>query len=202
MGVATDESVSKCSKTTVQNCLLSFEEATLAEKMVEVLLPFKKGTEVLCSETNPTIYKVLPVILKLSRVLEENDNDPAAAKALKKKMRDQMHERTETEDVALLGTILNPYTKGFEHVPADKARAQQVLMSAMKDINIDEIRVVVKKEKDENQQEIMPELPKLPGVPEGIDTEAPKDENKDIKKAPELVPELKHEPPTVKISRY
>ena len=55
---------------------------------------------------------------------QPNHQHMGAVKALKKKMRDNLNECTETEDVALLGAILNAYTKGFEHMPAEKERAE------------------------------------------------------------------------------
>lgn len=85
MAVATDESVSKSARTTIQNCLLTFDETSLAEKVVAILEPFKKGTEIVCSETNPTINKIIPVVKKLMQSLEEDGSDPCALRELKKK---------------------------------------------------------------------------------------------------------------------
>ncbi|XP_069107962.1 E3 SUMO-protein ligase ZBED1-like [Argopecten irradians] len=68
MAVATDESASKHIKTTVQNCLFTFEESLLAERIVTLLRPFQKVTTIVCSEKTPTINKVLPAITKLKAV--------------------------------------------------------------------------------------------------------------------------------------
>lgn len=163
MAVATDENVSKSAKTTIQNCLLSFEKSTLAKSVVEVLKPFKNGTGAVCSETNPTINKILPVVTKLKRGLEEKGDDPPAIKGLKRTMRDQISKRTEAEDIALLGSILNPFTKGFEHMPSMKVRAEELLHSAVSEIHV---RVHVKQEEgEENRQASEETAPVLPVAP-------------------------------------
>lgn len=133
MAVAIDENVSKSIRTTVQNTVFSFEETSIVEKVVDLLTPFLRATEIVCSETNPTINKVIPVITKLKRKLEISEDDPTLIQSMKKKMLEQLTSRTEGDDkkVALLGCILNPNTKGFEFCPEMKEEAEELLRSYM-----------------------------------------------------------------------
>lgn len=143
MTVATDETVSKNAKTTVQNCLLSFEKNTLAKSVVAVLKLFKNGTEAVCSETNPTINKILPVVTKLLRGLEEKKDDLPAIKELKKRM------------------------KGFEQMSLMKARAAELLYTAVSDVHVS---VHVKQEKDVGKvQESEESVLALPVAPQDMD---------------------------------
>ncbi|XP_053403224.1 E3 SUMO-protein ligase ZBED1-like [Mercenaria mercenaria] len=165
MAVATDESVSKSARTTLQNCLFTFDETLIAEKVVMLLEPFQKATEVVCAEKVPTINKVIPVVLKLQMGLKENTDDPAIFKSLKRKMAEQLEIRSEIEDLALLGCILSPFTKGFEFMPDQKTKAESLLRNYVL-VEDPPPAVKVKQEKDVTSNELKPPLPSLPTLPE------------------------------------
>lgn len=162
MAVATDDTVSKTARTTLQNCIFSFDEVSVAEKLVNLLEPFKKATEVLCSEKIPTINKVLPVISKLERVLVDKEDDPRVILSVKQKMRDQMESRMAAEDLAVLGCILNPFTKDFQFFPDMKSKAEDLLKASIKGVNLPEVKVKLENNSDETLSDTSLPLPTLP----------------------------------------
>ncbi|XP_033725237.1 zinc finger BED domain-containing protein 1-like [Pecten maximus] len=97
MAVASDENVSKNIRTTLQNTVFSFEETSIADKVMALLTPFLRATEIVCSESNPTINKVIPVVTKLKRKLEISEDDSPLIQSMKKKMLEQLTFRTEVK---------------------------------------------------------------------------------------------------------
>ncbi|XP_069110369.1 E3 SUMO-protein ligase ZBED1-like [Argopecten irradians] len=163
LAVAADDRVNKSAKSTMKNCLYSFEESSTVEKVIELLQPFKTATEIMCSEKIPTISKVLPTVMKLKKMVVIKEDDPPIIRTIKTELFKQLELRTETEEISLLGTILNPFTKGFEFLPEKKTEAENILRRLASGV-----KVVIKKEKndddhhDEFDNTDAPPLPNLP----------------------------------------
>jgi len=83
MGVVTDTGLSQKAATTLKNNAYSFDECSTGQRIVEVLNPFLKTTYSVCGEKSPTMHKVIPIVRKLSRVSEENENEPHCIKSIK-----------------------------------------------------------------------------------------------------------------------
>ncbi|XP_033747166.1 zinc finger BED domain-containing protein 4-like [Pecten maximus] len=162
MALASDEQINKSALATIRNCVYTFDETALAEKVVSILEPFKKATEVVCAEKTPTINKVLPVVVKLYRTLNENEGDLPAIRTMKATIRKQMEFRTEAEEIALVICILSPFTKGFEFLPDKKEVAEGLLRKLASNV---EVSVTVKQEPIEQELEpvtkVVPDLPTL-----------------------------------------
>ena len=47
-------------------------EQDIVEKMVQILTAFKEATEVLSSESSPTLFMVIPVVTALGKMVEED----------------------------------------------------------------------------------------------------------------------------------
>lgn len=90
VALANDENISKTASITIKKNAYTFEEVALAEKIVEVLSSFQKATDILCAENSPTMHKVLPVVVKLTRAVEITELDPPEIKALKTKMNSEL----------------------------------------------------------------------------------------------------------------
>ena len=123
IALANDHFISKAALTAIKNYNYTFEEQSIVERLVHLLAPFEKATTILCAELMPTMHKVLPVLLKLRRVIEISADNNTVVKAVKRKMQSEMERRTEEEDTVLFATVLNPFTKEFSLYPNLKDRA-------------------------------------------------------------------------------
>ncbi|XP_069104543.1 E3 SUMO-protein ligase ZBED1-like [Argopecten irradians] len=142
MAVAVDEKISKSVKTTLKNTVYTFEETAIVERLVTLLKPFLKATEIVCGEMSPTITKVLPIIVKLSKVIVEGADDPPIIRAIKAKMQKEIGLRLlEDEELVLLGCILNPYTKDFNFLPEKKSQAENVLRRYVSGVEVIQVKI-------------------------------------------------------------
>lgn len=158
MALANDTSLPKHASTTLKNSVFNFDELTLVENMVKILVPFEKATTLVCADQHPTMHKVLPIVTKLMRATEISDDDAAVIKKIKQKMLAEMSKRTQSEDISLMACLLNPFTKGLDFVSEEREKAHALLRGLVCGITI------VKKEKD------------TPEAPEG-EVSAEKDNN-------------------------
>ncbi|XP_062587659.1 zinc finger BED domain-containing protein 4-like [Saccostrea cucullata] len=109
--VANDPTITKSASSTLRNCLLTFDKQAVVEDLVTVLDPFDKTTTIVCGENIPTLQKILPLVVKLTRLSEEGDYDSPTIKRVTQQIQNEMGNRTEPERIALVACILNPYTK-------------------------------------------------------------------------------------------
>lgn len=117
--VATSETtMTKAAVQAIKNNACNFEEQAIAEKLISVLEPFKCETEILCVENNPTMHKVLPVVIKLSKRFATDDEDPPVIRSVKSKRGEELEKRTETEKVSIAACVLIPYCKNFKFMPS------------------------------------------------------------------------------------
>lgn len=142
---ASDIKINKTSITLIRNCVFSFEEVEIAQKIVQLLSYFKSATEILCAEAIPTMHKVVPVVLKLHKAVKVQEEDHPILVAMKTTMQSELEKRTEMEDIPLLACALNPFTKNFDFAPEQKGSVLALLREAVMGIT-----VTVKKEPEVN----------------------------------------------------
>jgi hypothetical protein len=77
-------------------------------------------------------------------------------------MIDEMNARTETEDFALLGAVLNPDTKGLQFLcQEEKDHAMEILKEQVKDVNLSG-KIKIEKIEINEGENTLPQLPSLP----------------------------------------
>ena len=94
--------------------LLTMNEQLLIQSLITILKPFKMATEDFSFETEPSLSRVVPVLMKLQKVLEINEmDDPPAVKRMKQAMQANMEKRQTSEVMQLcrLASLLDPRTK-------------------------------------------------------------------------------------------
>ena len=164
MALANDPGLSKTAASTLKNCVFSFEELNLVESLVQLLDPFEKATQIVCADKTPTIHKVLPLAMKLVKVVAHQEDDHSVVKKVKSKMQEQIGKRTTTEETSLLACILNPFTKDLTFVPEEaRNSAMAMLKEQASKLNVT-VNVVVKTEKTDNMEGEEPTLPRLPSL--------------------------------------
>jgi hypothetical protein len=163
--VANDPTITKIASSTLRNCLLTFDEQAVVEDLVTVLDPFDKATTIVCGENIPTLHKILPLVIKLTRISEEGNDDSPTIKRVKQQIRKEMGNRTEPERITLVACILNPYTKDLTFLNEMRDVAFKKLNEMIEEKGGDLPEVRVKKEK-ENDEPSVPPLPSLPSTSE------------------------------------
>lgn len=132
---------------------------------MDVLEPFKKATETLSSDKEPTLGLVLPSLFKLSKALEIKPEESEMIRNVKIEMKAQLEARTQDRDFALMATFLSPSTKSMWFLSADdRLKAQDLVQQEL--LSSFEKSEAIKKEKqdavsDENDNLIEPSLPEL-----------------------------------------
>ena len=81
----------------IQVQLFTFEEQQLVDGVVALLKPFKKATEILSAENQPTLSMVTPVLLKLEKILEPSETDGSAIRKMKDIMLATLETRQDPE---------------------------------------------------------------------------------------------------------
>lgn len=172
VATANDAQISKSASTSIQNFSFSFEEQALSEKLVCLLGPFQKATESVSSETNPTLHKVLPILLALDKCIATNDDDPPSVAAVKNTMKRELEKRTQDTDLALLACALNPFTKNLRFLEDSfKTKAQELLEQQCTEV-YHELGSCVKIKQELTEEagpskaeDCTPDLPPLPALP-------------------------------------
>ncbi len=135
VAVASDPTLSKTASATLRNCAFSFEEQATVEHLVTVLGPFEKATTLLSADRSPTLQKVLPVLKKLENTLQPNEESPTLIEKVKARMREALKHRTQDKELALLASVLNPFTNDLCFVSdSDRALAYDLLVSRITDL--------------------------------------------------------------------
>ncbi|XP_055997965.1 E3 SUMO-protein ligase ZBED1-like [Ostrea edulis] len=160
MALANDPDLSKTASNTLKNCVFSFQELSIVEKFVKLLSPFEKATTILCADKYPTMHKVLPVITKLLRIVELNDEDLPVIKHIKQQMQLEMDKRAVSEDISVIACMMNPFTKDLNFAPNDRDRARMLLREMVSVLDVNPVQV--KQEKVDDK--IVPALPSLPSM--------------------------------------
>ncbi|KAK3607569.1 hypothetical protein CHS0354_011106 [Potamilus streckersoni] len=126
----------------------------------------QNATNSVCGDKSPTIYKVIPILLKLTKCVETNVNDPPPIARLKDVMRQELDSRTQDKDLALLGCLLNHTMKDLEFLlDSEQADGYALLLKVALGMADVKVNVKVKPEtSDEQPSEILPPLPIVPSL--------------------------------------
>lgn len=169
--------------------LYSFEEQNEVKSLIDLLQPFKIATQTLSSDTYPTQGLILPVLKKLSLVLEINDSDSTMIKAMKYDMSSQLESRTTDKDYALIASLLSPSTKQMLFVSdEDRVKAHTLLQQYLVEAHT-KFRVKTEGCLDENANTLINQ-PDLPSLPEQLQ----RADNEQIFVSDESEPEVNHSP--------
>jgi hypothetical protein len=166
MAMATDQSLPKNMRTSVKNSVYSFDEQSIAEKLVDLLKPFYMATSTVCGENSPTMHKIVILKRKLQLTVAPSPDDPAVIRNVKSVLQKEIEDRTydDDEELLLMATVLNPFTKHLSYVTEEeKGKAQDMLLQKVKEVlNVKSPAVKVKEEpglerEDEQQLPALPE---------------------------------------------
>lgn len=120
MATVGDCRLSKQASCTLQNYVYSFEEQAVVEKLVKVLEPFKDATNSLSGDKFPTLHKVIPVLVKLERVLERAPDDSQLLLKVKDKLSTELADRTQDKEILFVACMLNPATKSLSFLSEEE----------------------------------------------------------------------------------
>ena len=113
--------------------LFDHSEQSIAEQLVKILKPLKDATELLSQDEKPTMPAILPTLIKINRVLEEQDDDLLVIKDMKKKMIKNLGTRNQGElamKTMRLASILDPRFKELRFLsPDDKTLIKDLLVA-------------------------------------------------------------------------
>lgn len=176
MAVISDSSCAKAAANTLKFYAYSFDELSLVERLAAALKSFMNATNCVCGDKSPTLHKIIPLLIKLSKCVEIDSEDPTLIQRIKEKMKSELQRRTQDRELALMACMLNPFTKDLDFLPTEeRLDAHQLLLRIA--LNSDEKaakKIKIKKEKgiDDNDNELNemqrePELPK-PELPRMI----------------------------------
>ena len=163
----------------IQTHLYTFDEQQTADSLVTILEPFKTATEILSSETQPTLPSVLPVLIKLQRVLIDHTSDSATIQKIKAAMRKSMDKKILSKDdrnILRMGSILSPAMKQMNFLDdEERSLARGELRDAMHEVDITTLPITKIKQEptaytvaEETQPQPGPSIvtpPPLPSLP-------------------------------------
>ena len=128
----------------------------------------------------------MPIILKLSKCTEVNDDELKGIRDTKQKMKAQLDTRTKDRDLAIMACMLNPFTKQLDFFSLEQ-RLDGHAMLLREALGVSD-EVLVKKEPGTNEESV-PALPTLPALPED-----------DMNTLPDRQAALNEKPPLMKSS--
>ncbi|XP_046560924.1 zinc finger BED domain-containing protein 4-like [Haliotis rubra] len=160
MALANESTLSNSAKNTIKACVFSFEEHTLAEKLIKILQPFEKATTIVSAKKNPTLQKIMPIIIKIDNCMKTSDDDPDVIKKVKDVIRQQMAYRTSGDkELISMACVLNPFAKDLEFLSAeDRAFAHDLLLKQAGGVNIASINMI---KKEPGTEDVLPHLTNL-----------------------------------------
>lgn len=143
--------------------LLNYEEQHLVELIIKVLKPFKIATVLLSSETEPTLSKVLPTLIKLDKAIEDQEDDPKAIRDMKAAMREKFLkiEDPVAKKLYKAASLIDPRTKQLSFLSsAERSKAKADLVGMLE--NQESVKVKeepVEKNAAANSEPTLPQLP-------------------------------------------
>ena len=166
MSIIFDTCLNKAALGTLKTYCLTSDEHSVVQELISVLKPFETATTILCSESSPTMHKVLPCIFKIKKNLEEVESNSLTSPAVKNvifKMKDELLKRTQVEDLPLLASLLSPDTKTLTFLTAEEqVSAHQLLINAALELENSSLQTV-KMKQEKTVDTNLPDLPMLPG---------------------------------------
>lgn len=115
--------------------LYAFKEQSVLEYLVKIFTPFKTASEILTKTDEPTLQKVVPIFVKLEKVLELDKDDSEMVKDVKTSLRTKIAKHIEPyRDTCLQACLLHPQTKQMAFVsPKEKEHMRNLLLSEVKE---------------------------------------------------------------------
>jgi hypothetical protein len=162
MALANDPGLSKQASSTLKNCVFSFEEQSTVEGIVALLQPFETATTIVCADQSPTMHKVLPLVMKLLRIIDPKDGDEPIIRRMKEIMLSELNKRAITDKTTLMGCLMNPFTKDLHFAPELREQAYQFLREVQ---SVCKTGTVIKIKKEDNKDDPVAEDPPLPNMP-------------------------------------
>ncbi|XP_062615878.1 E3 SUMO-protein ligase ZBED1-like [Saccostrea cucullata] len=181
MALANDPALSKQASSTFKNCVFSFEEQSTAENIVSLLQPFEKATTIVCADKTPTMHKILPIIIKLLKIIDRKEDDEPIIRKMKEKKNTELNKTAVFDKTTLMGSVMNPFTKDLDFAPELREQAYRYLQEEAHEVSKTGIPLKIKMEKNEGEFETLaepplPALPMLQSEPEEIESESQTDE--------------------------
>ena len=101
--------------------LYTFSQQSSIETLVKILNTFKTATEILTISESPTIQKVIPIFIKLDKVLDEDSDDSSMIRNMKSDIRQEIkHFLDGSRETCLLACLLHPQTKQMAFVSQEE----------------------------------------------------------------------------------
>lgn len=127
--------------------LYTFSQQSSLETLVKILNTFKTATEILTNIGSPTLQKVIPIFIKLDKVLEGDNEDSAMVRNLKRDIKHEIkHFLDGCKETCLLACLLHPQTKQMAFV-------SQKEKEDIKSVLFHEVKSHCEKEFRENQDD-------------------------------------------------
>ena len=102
---------------------LTEEEALLLPEIIKLMTPLKVSTKLLSEEKTPTLSIIAPMLAKLRKDFEPDDNDPPVITEMKQAFRLDFDARyTYIQDLLNRASSLDPRFKDLEFLPDSTAR--------------------------------------------------------------------------------
>ena len=134
------------------------------ENLVRILDPFEKATTIVCGDKYPTMHKILPIVVKLLRVIEIEDDDLPVIKNVKSQLAKEINKRTTSDVTTLIACIMNPFTKDLAFLPEEREQAHQILRDLMS--TVEQPRIKQEDQETEAKETEFQENPApLPALP-------------------------------------
>lgn len=109
--------------------MFNTQQRSSMESLIKILSTFKTATEILTSIELPTLQKVIPIFVKLEKVLEEKTEDNTMISDMKSNIKEEIQTLMNTcKETCLLACLLHPQTKQMAFVSsAEKEELKSVL---------------------------------------------------------------------------
>ncbi|WAR18582.1 ZC3HE-like protein [Mya arenaria] len=120
----------------IRNLLYAINDQSILESLVKILTPFKTATEILTRSDVPTLQKVIPIFVKLEKVLEVRREDDVMIKSMKISMRQTVEKCLHScRDTCLLACLVHPQTKQMAFVSQkEKDNVKNLLFMKVKSV--------------------------------------------------------------------
>ncbi|XP_053398627.1 uncharacterized protein LOC123523941 [Mercenaria mercenaria] len=127
--------------------LYTFSQQSSVETLVKILNTFKTAAEILTNSESPTLQKVIPIFIKLDKVLEADNDDNTMIRNMKSDIKHEIkHFLDNSKETCLLACLVHPQTKQMAFV-------SQKEKEDIKSLLFHEVKAQCEKEFRENQDD-------------------------------------------------
>lgn len=190
LATISDPNINKQAACTIKNCVFSFDEQLVVEKLVKILEPFLKATQSVCADRSPTLHKIVPMLMKLRILTTVSPDDTQLIQKIKTKMNTELDHRDLAEDreLILMACMLNPFTKDLNFLSCEeKSDAHALLLKKAQELSSEPATTKVKLESDSSQSVPIQQLPPLPAMEIEPSTSADIHSDNDLEIVPDSV---------------